>query len=54
MSFLALDIGNTRLKWAIYDQPRPGAALLQHGAVFLETIDELAEGPWRALPAPHV
>jgi type III pantothenate kinase len=53
MSFLALDIGNTRLKWAIYDQPRPGAALLQHGAVFLETIDELAEGPWRALPPPQ-
>ncbi len=52
MTFLALDIGNTRLKWAIYDQPRPGAALLQHGAVFLETIDELAEGPWKALPAP--
>jgi type III pantothenate kinase len=53
MSFLALDIGNTRLKWAIYDQPRPGAALLQHGAVFLETIDELAEGPWKGLAAPQ-
>jgi type III pantothenate kinase len=53
MTFLALDIGNTRLKWAIYDQPRPGAALLQHGAVFLETIDELAEGPWKGLPTPN-
>jgi type III pantothenate kinase len=52
MSFLALDIGNTRLKWALYDQPRPGATLLHHGAQFLETIDELAEGPWKALPAP--
>jgi len=52
MSFLALDIGNTRLKWAIYDQPRPGATLLHHDAVFLETIDDLAEGPWKALPAP--
>jgi type III pantothenate kinase len=52
MSFLALDIGNTRLKWAIYDQPRPGAALLQHGAVFLETIDELAEGPWKGMAPP--
>jgi type III pantothenate kinase len=53
MSFLALDIGNTRLKWAIYDRPRPGATLLHHGAQFLETIDELAEGPWKALPAPQ-
>jgi type III pantothenate kinase len=52
MTFLALDIGNTRLKWAIYDKARPGAALLQHGAVFLETIDELAEGPWKSLPPP--
>ena len=28
MAFLAIDIGNTRLKWALYDAPRPGAALL--------------------------
>jgi type III pantothenate kinase len=52
MSFLAIDIGNTRLKWALYAGPRPGAVLLQHGAVFLETIDDLAEGPWRGLPEP--
>jgi type III pantothenate kinase len=52
MSFLAIDIGNTRLKWALYAAPRPGAELLQQGAVFLETIDDLAEGPWRDLPAP--
>lgn len=52
MSFLAIDIGNTRLKWALYAAPRPGADLLQQGAVFLETIDDLAEGPWRDLPAP--
>ncbi len=52
MSFLALDIGNTRLKWALYAQPRPGAALLQHGAAFLEAIDELADGDWKSLPAP--
>ena len=52
MSFLAIDIGNTRLKWAHYAAPQPGAALLAHGAVFLETIDELAEQDWRHLPAP--
>ena len=43
MTFLAIDIGNTRLKWAQYAAPQPGAALLAHGAVFLEAIDELAE-----------
>ena len=53
MSFLAIDIGNTRLKWALYTSPQPGAVLMSHGAVFLETIDELAEQDWKALPPPH-
>jgi type III pantothenate kinase len=52
VSFLAVDVGNTRLKWALYVAPAPGAALLAHGAVFLEAIDGLAEGPWRDLPVP--
>ena len=52
MGFLAIDVGNTRLKWALYSLPRPGAALLGHGAVFLEAIDDLAEDQWRGLPAP--
>ena len=52
MSFLAIDIGNTRLKWALYSAPRPGATLLRQGAVFLENIDELAETEWKSLPAP--
>ena len=52
MTFLAIDIGNTRLKWALYEAPRPGAAVRAHGAVFLETIDVLAESDWRDLPAP--
>jgi type III pantothenate kinase len=53
MSFLAIDIGNTRLKWALFAAPHPGAVVLQHGAQFLETIEELAEQRWAALPAPH-
>jgi type III pantothenate kinase len=53
MTFLAIDIGNTRLKWALYAAPRPGAPMLAHGAVFLETIEELAEGDWKPLPEPH-
>lgn len=52
MTFLALDVGNTRLKWAVYDTPRPGAALIAHGAVFLENIEKLAEQEWSGLPSP--
>jgi type III pantothenate kinase len=55
MAFLALDIGNTRLKWAQYDAPHPGAQLLAEGTEFLENIDKLAEGAWSGLNAPtHV
>ncbi|MFD0669057.1 type III pantothenate kinase [Ramlibacter sp. MAHUQ-53] len=50
--FLAIDVGNTRLKWALYEEARPGAPLRAHGAEFLENIDKLADGAWRALPAP--
>jgi len=53
MPFLAVDVGNTRLKWALYESPRPGAALCAHGAEFLENIDKLADGPWSALTAPR-
>lgn len=55
MTFLALDIGNTRLKWALYAAPQPGAPLLAEGAEFLENIDKLAEGPWSGLrPPTHI
>jgi type III pantothenate kinase len=53
MAFLALDVGNTRLKWALYDAPRVGARLLAHGAQFLENIETLAEGDWRDLAPPQ-
>ena len=52
MSFLAVDVGNTRLKWAQYASPQPGAGLVAHGAVFLEQIDRLAETEWQALAPP--
>lgn len=52
MSFLAIDVGNTRLKWAQYESARPGARLLAHGAVFLEMIGRLAETEWRTLTPP--
>ncbi len=44
MTLLALDIGNTRLKWAVYASTRPDAELLAQGAEFLENIDKLADG----------
>jgi type III pantothenate kinase len=53
VTFLAIDIGNTRLKWALYDAPVPGAAMQAQGAEFLEQIDTLAEGPWAELAAPR-
>lgn len=52
MTFLALDVGNTRLKWAQYDAPVNGAKLLAQGAVFLENIDKLGEGEWRTTTPP--
>ena len=52
MSFLAIDVGNTRLKWAHYAVAEPAAKLLAHGAEFLENIDHLPDRDWAALPRP--
>jgi type III pantothenate kinase len=53
MNFLAIDVGNTRLKWALHSAPRRDAPMLAQGAEFLENIDKLAEGDWARLPAPN-
>ncbi|GAB1386924.1 hypothetical protein MASR1M59_20720 [Melaminivora sp.] len=52
MTFLAIDVGNTRLKWALFDQAAPRAALLAHGVEFLDHIERLAEGSWAQLSPP--
>ncbi|WP_219210970.1 type III pantothenate kinase [Variovorax boronicumulans] len=52
MTFLAIDIGNTRLKWALYAAGHPGAELLASGAEFLDHIERLAEGPWADMASP--
>lgn len=52
MTFLAIDVGNTRLKWALYSRPAPDAEPLAHGVEFLENIDRLAEGAWSRLAPP--
>ncbi|MEY4123988.1 MAG: Type pantothenate kinase [Pseudomonadota bacterium] len=53
MTFLAIDVGNTRLKWALYDRPHTQANVLAQGAEFLENIETLADGPWVTLAAPQ-
>lgn len=53
MTFLAVDVGNTRLKWALFDGPRPGATALAQGAEFLENIDKMADGAWAHMARPE-
>jgi type III pantothenate kinase len=53
MKFLAVDVGNTRLKWALYEDPHRQAPLLAQGAEFLDNIDKLAEGVWASLAPPQ-
>jgi type III pantothenate kinase len=48
----ALDIGNSRLKWALYETPHPSSPLVAQGVCFLENIDQLAENEWADLPVP--
>lgn len=52
MSIFAIDIGNTRLKWALYASAEPGSKPLVQGAVFIENIDTLADSDWRAIAPP--
>ncbi|MCK9514885.1 MAG: type III pantothenate kinase [Ottowia sp.] len=52
MPFMAIDVGNTRLKWTLYDRPVVGASVLAQGVDFLEQIGGLAEGAWADLPEP--
>jgi type III pantothenate kinase len=49
MSFLVIDIGNTRLKWGLYEAADPASTLLDHGAVVLEDIDVLWDLHWKDL-----
>jgi type III pantothenate kinase len=48
----ALDIGNSRLKWALYETPHPSSPLVAQGVCFLENIEQLAENDWSNLPIP--
>jgi type III pantothenate kinase len=48
----ALDIGNSRLKWALYEAPHSASRVVAQGVCFLENIDQLAETDWADLPNP--
>jgi type III pantothenate kinase len=52
MSILTIDVGNTRLKWALFERFEPGAQPLQSGAVVHEEIDDLAANVWSGMPPP--
>lgn len=52
MTFLAIDVGNTRLKWAQYAKAEPGAVPIAHGVEFLENIHRLSEGAWAKIAVP--
>lgn len=53
MTFLAIDVGNTRLKWALHMAPERDAPVLAQGVEFLENIEKLADGGWSKLPPPQ-
>ncbi|OIQ77706.1 type III pantothenate kinase [mine drainage metagenome] len=52
MTFLAIDVGNTRLKWALYAAAGRDAVVMAHGVEFLDNIEKLCEGEWAALSPP--
>jgi type III pantothenate kinase len=50
---LTIDVGNTRLKWGLFDSPTANANMLASGVCFLEHIDSLAEQQWAELVKTH-
>jgi type III pantothenate kinase len=53
MSWLAIDVGNTRMKWALVQGTGAAAHWLAHGHCELEEIGTLARTHWRRLIAPE-
>ncbi len=53
MTYLVVDIGNSRLKWGLYACKDPQSEAMAHGAVVLEDIDQLWHEAWHALPKPE-
>ena len=52
MSFLVIDIGNTRIKWGLFAAPQADAQLLSSAATLLESCDDLLRAHWRGLAPP--
>jgi type III pantothenate kinase len=53
MTFLAIDVGNTRVKWAQYEGPFRSARLIAQGVEFLENLERLGDEAWPPLAAPR-
>ncbi len=53
MTFIAIDVGNTRLKWAQYQRAQLDSPIVAQGVVFLEMIHRLAETDWSQLSTPN-
>lgn len=52
---MLIDVGNTRLKWAMYESANLNAQPIAHERVFLERVSELSGNSWIHLPEPkHV
>lgn len=49
MAFLAIDIGNTRLKWALFHSTAAHAEPIAKGAEFLSNIPSLPDNGWSGL-----
>ncbi len=52
MSWLAIDIGNTRMKWALVQGTGAAANWLAHGHCELEDVSSLSRTHWRRFTAP--
>jgi type III pantothenate kinase len=52
MSWLAIDVGNTRMKWALVQGTGAAANWLAHGHCELEDVSALSRTHWRRFTAP--
>jgi type III pantothenate kinase len=52
MTFLAIDVGNTRLKWALYDAHRPALHCWRTAPSSWTTSTAWPKARWAQLPAP--
>lgn len=52
MTFLVIDAGNTRIKWAQFSHANRNARIITQGVEFLENLERLGNNAWPMLMAP--